>query len=80
MEMENVTAYDCEWFWKHVDVKKCVNVTKTITHSKLKPNCTTIPKYHCTEKWEIDGRGDKVGYSFVLQSSFEMRRKMSEKN
>jgi hypothetical protein len=41
-------------------VKKCVNVTKTITHPKLKPNCTTIPKYHCTEKWKIEPTGEKV--------------------
>ena len=26
----------------------------------MKPNCTIIPKYHCTEKWEVDEHGNKV--------------------
>ena len=73
MEMKNVTAYDCEWFWDHRPVKKCVNVTRQLNHTKMMPNCTTIPKYHCTERWEVDEHGNKVCCSFVLQSSFETR-------
>ena len=73
MEMKNVTAYDCEWFWDHRQVKKCVNVTRQLNHTKMMPNCTTIPKYHCTERWEVDEHGNKVCCSFVLQSSFETR-------
>ena len=72
-EMKNVTADDCEWFWDYHDVKECVNVTREIVHEKMKPNCTIIPKYHCTEKWEVDENGTQVCCLFVLQSSFEMR-------
>ena len=72
-EMKNVTADDCEWFWDYRDVKECVNVTREIVHEKMKPNCTIIPKYHCTERWEEDEHGNKVCCLFVLQSSFEMR-------
>ena len=66
MEMKNVTAYDCEWFWDHRPVKKCVNVTRQLNHTKMMPNCTTIPKYHCTERWEVDEYGNKVCCSFIL--------------
>ena len=76
-EMKNVTADDCEWFWDYRDVKECVNVTREIVHEKMKPNCTIIPKYHCTERWEEDEHGNKVCCLFVLQSSFEILRKKS---
>ena len=80
MEMKNVTAYDCEWFWDYRHVKKCVNETRELVHYKMKPNCTTIPKYHCTEKWEEDEHGNLVCYSLVLQSSFEMRMRKKNSN
>jgi hypothetical protein len=60
MKMKTEKHYSCEWFWNYKPVRKCHNVTKTITHYKKKPECTKVPKYHCEEKWEIDEYGKKV--------------------
>jgi len=60
MKMKDVKHTSCEWFWNYQSVKKCHNVTKTITHYKKKPKCTKVPKYHCEEKWEVDDHGKKV--------------------
>jgi len=60
MKMKTEKHYSCEWFWNYKPIKKCHNVTKTITHYKKKPECTKVPKYHCEEKWEVDDHGKKV--------------------
>ena len=60
MKMKTEKHYSCEWFWNYKPVRKCHNVTKTITHYKKKPECTKVPKYHCEEKWEVDDYGKKV--------------------
>ena len=60
MKMKTEKHYSCEWFWNYKPIKKCHNVTKTITHHKKKPECTKVPKYHCEEKWEVDDHGKKV--------------------
>jgi len=60
MKMKTVKHTSCEWFWNYQPIRKCHNVTKTITHYKKKPECTKVPKYHCEEKWEVDDHGKKV--------------------
>ena len=62
MTMKNETFSSCEWFWRNTTVNTCVNVTKEIIHEKKKPNCTTIPKYNCVERWENDTDGNQVGF------------------
>ena len=60
MKIKNEKHYSCEWFWNYKPVRKCHNVVKTVTHYKKKPECKTIPKYHCEEKWDKDEYGKKV--------------------
>merc|ERR1712180_95668 len=60
MKTKTEKHYSCEWFWNYKPVRKCHNVVKTVTHYKKKPECKTIPKYHCEEKWEVDHHGEKV--------------------
>merc|ERR1711962_251863 len=60
MKLKTEKHYSCEWFWNYKPIKKCHNVVKTVTHYKKKPECKTVPKYHCEEKWEVDHHGEKV--------------------
>ena len=60
MKLKTEKHYSCEWFWNYKPVRKCHNVVKTVTHYKKKPECKTVPKYHCEEKWEVDHHGKKV--------------------
>ena len=54
MKLKTEKHYSCEWFWNYKPIRKCHNVVKTVTHYKKKPECKTVPKYHCEEKWDKD--------------------------
>merc|ERR1712168_828626 len=60
MKLKTEKYYSCEWFWNYKPIRKCHNVVKTVTHYKKKPECKTVPKYHCEEKWDKDEYGKKV--------------------
>ena len=60
MKLKTEKHYSCEWFWNYKPIRKCHNVVKTVTHYKKKPECKTVPKYHCEEKWDKDEYGKKV--------------------
>ena len=71
MKIKTEKHYSCDWFWNYKPVRKCHNVVKTVTHYKKKPECKTVPKYHCEEKWDVDQYGKKVSKvkTFDLKSS-----------
>merc|ERR1712168_1353595 len=59
MKIKTEKHYSCDWFWNYTPVRKCHNVIKAVTHYKKKPECKTVPKYHCEEKWDVDQYGTK---------------------